>query len=814
MQNLSMSLRPSAGADLARLHERVLEVAHNGYVAIDDCGLITAWNPAAERIFGWSYAEAIGRELAGLVIPPAHRAAHHAGMARYLRTGAGRVLGRQLELSGMRSDGSEFPIEMTISTAEVGSRHTFHAFVADITERKHAEERLRETARRLAEAQTVAGLGSWEWNLSQQRLVWSDELCRIFGQPRGFSPTFGEFMALVHPEDRELLTGQVGVARAGELVENEYRVVRPDGEVRWLRARRYGRTDQGSGVTHLFGTNQDITELRAAQEAGRAAQELVETAFSDAPIGIALVALDGRWIKVNRILCEITGFSQDELLERTFPEITHPDDLASDLEYARQLREGAIGAYQMEKRYITSAGKVIWAHLSVSLVRDHAGQPQHFIAQIKDISQRKADELELRRERLALAEAQQIAQVGSWSWDTRADDATWSPEMYRILGRDIARGPATSEEFFAYLHPEDRDRVAAGYEHAFGAGETFELDYRIIRGDDQKLRALRGLGRRDIERPELYVGTVQDVTELREAERDALRQRDYVAAILTSMGEGFLLTRDGSILEVNDALCQLTGYARDELIAARVPYPFWAPEAIEQINEYRHAIAGATDARELETIYLRKDGTRVEVCITTLTASDQSGQPLGYVTTVRDISEQRRHQGELEHLATRDPLTGLLNHRIFHERLGQEVARSCRHARPLSVAVLDLDHFKHINDRNGHPVGDQVLREVAGRLETLLRAGEHLARVGGEEFAWLLPDTDRDGAHAAAERARHAISTNPFPHGGTLTISIGISELAGTTDPARLYEQADQALYAAKQQGRNRTVHFSMPEAP
>jgi len=120
----------------------------------------------------------------------------------------------------------------------------------------------------------------------------------------------------------------------------------------------------------------------------------------------------------------------------------------------------------------------------------------------------------LERERRAFNEAQRLASVGSWSWDAGIDEGIWSAEMYRIFGRDPEQGPATSEELFEYVHPDDRDRVAAGFAETFGGGPPFELEYRLT-GKNGITRTLHALGRRDPDRPGRYVGTVQDATELR-----------------------------------------------------------------------------------------------------------------------------------------------------------------------------------------------------------------------------------------------------------------------------------------------------------
>jgi diguanylate cyclase (GGDEF)-like protein/PAS domain S-box-containing protein len=166
----------------------------------------------------------------------------------------------------------------------------------------------------------------------------------------------------------------------------------------------------------------------------------------------------------------------------------------------------------------------------------------------------------------------------------------------------------------------------------------------------------------------------------------------------------------------------------------------------------------------------------------------------------------------LSRQATTDPITGLANYRSFHERLLSEMERSSRYGRALSVAVLDLDHFKQVNDTHGHQIGDQVLAEVARRLASQVRSGELMARIGGEEFAWLMPEATQAGAYAAAERARRAIGLTPFDTGATMTISVGLCSNQQAQTPEELVAFADRALYWSKSSGRNTTSIYT-PEA-
>jgi diguanylate cyclase (GGDEF)-like protein/PAS domain S-box-containing protein len=164
---------------------------------------------------------------------------------------------------------------------------------------------------------------------------------------------------------------------------------------------------------------------------------------------------------------------------------------------------------------------------------------------------------------------------------------------------------------------------------------------------------------------------------------------------------------------------------------------------------------------------------------------------------------------QLSTLASTDHLTGLLNRRAFADRLEHEIAHARRQGRPLSLAVLDLDHFKLVNDTYGHPMGDRVLAEFAGRLINERREGEVIARLGGEEFAWIIPDTEGAAAELCAERARGAIAETPFAGVGNLTASVGVCALDDADNGQQLYRHADLALYWAKSSGRNAVIRYS-----
>ncbi|MBM4123460.1 MAG: PAS domain S-box protein [Nitrospira sp.] len=188
------------------------------------------------------------------------------------------------------------------------------------------------------------------------------------------------------------------------------------------------------GGEHFWFSGNDITARKQAEEALHFSTQQFRSAFEDATIGMALVAPDGRWLKVNRALCELTGYSAEELLVKTFQDITYPDDLERDLEYVRQMLAGERRTYQMEKRYYHKLGHVVWVLLSVSLVRSADGQPSHFISQIQNITARKQAEEALRQANEALQAIVQSSPVATTVLNRDGIVQMWNPAAERLFG--------------------------------------------------------------------------------------------------------------------------------------------------------------------------------------------------------------------------------------------------------------------------------------------------------------------------------------------------------------------------------------------
>ncbi len=261
----------------------------------------------------------------------------------------------------------------------------------DITERKRAEEDLRQSEARLAEAQRIAKVGSWEWNLRSNRAIWSEELFRIFNLPtHEYGLNFDDLLQYVHPNDRESLKHGLAEARgSGKPFSMDYRIILGDGSPRYIHASAEIITDEAGEPALMRGTAQDVTARVLAEQKLQESNERFAAVFENAAIGICVADAGGRLLAANPSFQEMLGYSAAEMLAKTFPDITHPEDLPKNLELFQEMMTGKRKGFQLEKRYLRKTGELFWGRVIVSLIKDAKGQPLYCIAAVEDIDQCK-----------------------------------------------------------------------------------------------------------------------------------------------------------------------------------------------------------------------------------------------------------------------------------------------------------------------------------------------------------------------------------------------------------------------------------------
>jgi len=383
----------SGDAQRDALLRLVLDTSQDAFVAMDEAGIIRDWNPAAELLFGWPREEAVGRPLGDTIVPERLRAAHRAGLERYLRGAASAILGRRLELPAVRRDGSELLVELTISPLRVGDAWLFAAFARDATGRALSRAALERDHSRLVEAQRAARLGSWELDLVGERLTASTELYAIVGMPPGTALTGPSARALVHRDDLARVEEHAQAAlRGGAPFDLEFRIVRSDGQERTVHGRAVALRDETGRAARVIGTHLDVTErVQADAQTRRLAAVVAST--TDA------VMTEDRERKImswNAGAERLYGLAGTEALGRHSHELVPPELAGEEVILASRVLAGErVEAH--ETRRLRRDGTVVDVSLTVSPVHDADGRIVEVSTIARDITARKRAEREVRR---------------------------------------------------------------------------------------------------------------------------------------------------------------------------------------------------------------------------------------------------------------------------------------------------------------------------------------------------------------------------------------------------------------------------------
>ncbi len=296
------------------------------------------------------------------------------------------------------------------------------------------------------------------------------------------------------------------------------------------------------GVTRLS-TDTETLFIGSVRDlsAEHKSRQQFETVFSEAPLGIALVLPDGHFWRLNRQFCHIVDYSDEEMLQCTFKQITYPDDLETDTALIEQLRRGEIDTYTLEKRFITKRGKVVWVNLTVSatFVDHNSREIEYYIAMIEDITERKATAESLAKAQKGLIEAERLAMLGHWDWNLQAHTLYWSESMKELFG--IAPGVTVDYHgFLKFVHPDDRTLIKNAVERSVRAHTPLDMHFRIVTPDGtEKVIHARGSIQYRQKTPLRIFGTCQDVTEIKRLEeKEKERERMFLhQSKLAAMGE-------------------------------------------------------------------------------------------------------------------------------------------------------------------------------------------------------------------------------------------------------------------------------------
>src|SRR6201984_120769 len=525
----------------ARLEE-AQRVAHVGHWEWDLETDVVVWSDETYRIFGLSPQER-PMDLAtvrSMVHPddrePLYQAVDQDLVAGQRPSGEFRIVRPSGEVRTVSSLTSERWSSLPGDTKRDASGRPYKLFgtIHDITDRKRTEEAFQEISRklqesnaRLEEAQRIANVGHYSWNLIENRVTWSDEVYRIYGlDPRQSAIDLAKVGEMIHPEDRELVFAAAEKAlQSGTPADIEHRLVRPNGEIRTIHSVGTVKRDASGRAYEMFGTAQDITDRKRSEEALKQNQFYLSEGQRLAHMGRWAFSDAGHYWSDE--LFKIYGLDPQNgapTVEK-YLALIHPQDRASMAETIKRMQEEHRGFDQIE-RIIRPDGQVRYIR-AVAVPVMEQGLFKGFIGTTMDVTEQELLTQELRREQAYLAEAQSLTHIGSWACNLVTREIFHSSdENARLYGFDPGKGAIPFDRFYNAILKEDELALRPKLDNAIRAGADYDVEFRIRRTDGT-IRFLRGIGHHNPSQ-EIgeYVGISMDMTERKRAEeeREKLRQ--------------------------------------------------------------------------------------------------------------------------------------------------------------------------------------------------------------------------------------------------------------------------------------------------
>lgn len=552
-----------------------------------------------------------------------------------------------------------------------------------------------------------------------------------------------------------------------------------------------------------------IRERQSANDLARLYQ-----AIEQMPSSILITDLEGRTLYVNRACLEQSGYPLENLLGKK-PPIFSPECTSAEACSAlwRRLKSEQVWEGEFVNRRHEGPERI--EHAVVTPVRDVDGRVTSYFAISTDITDKREAQERLFLYRLIVdASSEMLALIDR---DYRYRQVNNSYLAYLGRRRDQIEGRTLAEVWGGAFFNE---QIRPWLDDVFaGKSVSHDLWYDFAGRGRRYCRISCNPVPTDGRRIEMAVVNISDMTDLKHSE-EALGTNEKRFRALTEHSPMGIFEADdhGHNIYSNRRFCALVGLTPEQMRGLGWIQVVHEEDRPAVVDSWQKTIQGQEASWFFRARIIRADGSVGWFQSSARRYEDEHLGEAHYIGSVLDVTEQMEHQQllenknlELERLSSTDALTGLINRGHLTRLLQQEIHRSERYASSCALIMVDVDHFKEVNDSHGHGVGDQVLRHLAELMRTNTRLSDSVARWGGEEFLILCPHTDLAGAYRLAEALRKRIEQTHFPVIGALSCSLGVTGMCAGDQLSGLLQRVDEALYRAKHGGRNR-VEVIEPE--
>ncbi|TDT89175.1 PAS domain S-box protein [Pseudodesulfovibrio indicus] len=694
-------------------------------------------------------------------------------------------------------------------TSDFSDRHDGFAVVLDdITERVEGERQLAEERNRVAHYLDVVGSMVFALDAAGRVTMVNRTACRVLGYEERALLDRDWVDALVPDEQRDEVRDCLYMIFSGQLEDEDERfhyVTTREGEHRLVQWQGKLLTNEGGLPVGLLLSGTDVTERRAIEEALAEKELWLRNTFVALGEAVLILTPDMKILDANPAAETMFGMTNEELDGLPVGDLhvnpAHYDDFLARARSAFEAGERAVFELPLKRR----SGVIFPADHSVSIIDGDDGTTLGVVNVIRDISDRKHAEAELRRSEEKFRRIFESIEEGYMVTDLEGTIMMVNPATCRILQYEAGELVGRSIDSL-YRIAEERGGFRKTLE-AEGTIRSRQMNALRKDGTTIVIEANAHLVRNHRGEPVAMEGTFRDITRRIEAEK-VLREREKQYRAFFENNHAIMLLTDPKtegIIDANPAASDFYGY----------PVEVMRTMSMSQIN-------GLSRDEMFEEMRRSMDEGRTYFVVKHLLAGGEVRDVEVYsgpimvqgvqrlYSVIHDVTQRIRLEQDMKRLATTDALTGANNRHQFFSQAAHEVARAKRYDNPLSVIMLDIDYFKSINDTYGHHAGDVVLKVFSETARTALRVNDVFGRLGGEEFAALLPQTGLEEGLEVAERLRAAfaaLSVRVDEAVISFTVSLGVTQVrASDRDMEEVLNRADEALYRAKRMGRNRVV--------